>query len=155
MPLTLLNTAPGYSKFLNFLLYFWCGVTAAVFFLEIPVIVSPPGMQLTVKMEIGKYIFSELNRINILFALTSVIPVLAVKNKTVLWLASFCWVIIIVQVLFLMPQFNEELLLFNEGIHPEPSIYHIIFQTAEAVKIVLLAAAGYMMMRGAKFTASE
>lgn len=133
-----------YQKIVAILFAFWAGLVSAISFLEAWIKFRADGVTREIGLSIGKLVFTALNRIEIVLAITIWILLLRQKKFKVFALSIsnllFLTVslILALQTLWLLPQLISRAEIIIHGLEPSGSSVHIWFILLEATKLVLL-----------------
>ncbi len=132
----------------GWLCFVWFGMTAGISLLEAPVKFTTPSLTREVALDVGRVVFSALNKVEIV-ALILLLVLVRVGGKTRdWWIASgMLLVILIVQTGWLLPELSARAQQILAGTEPEPSIAHLAYITLELTKLCTLAYMGFRAYR--------
>jgi hypothetical protein len=95
---------PRYSFIITFI---WFGFVCAISFMEAPVKFTAPTLTLQAGLDVGRKVFAALNKVEISFALISLILILFEKsNKKITAVFFLTAVILLIQSFWLLPSLN-------------------------------------------------
>jgi len=116
--------------------------------MEAPVKFTAPSLTLPVGLDVGRTVFSALNKVEISFALLMIIALYFYSNdKKTKVLFSFVLIILILQTIWLLPVLNERAsIIINGGTPPESNI-HVFYIILETLKLILLFLVGFFQVR--------
>lgn len=123
------------------LIYIWIGLILGISFLEAWLKFQAPGVSLQVGLSIGKLVYSVLNIVEWIFAITIVIILsFNVQTKKVHrnWWIIAVIISLFIQSVWLLPALNNRVELYVQGVDPTPSNVHIYYVVFEIVKLVSL-----------------
>lgn len=131
--------------------FIWFGLTAGVSLLATPVRFTAPLITRPVALDIGRVVFSALNKAE-LIALIILLIVVRVSGKArVLWMqCSALLLILLAQSVWLLPQLAERSQQIIAGIEPAPSMLHGTYSILELLKLSLLLYLGFRSLRTAQ-----
>ena len=131
------------------IIFLWLGLVLGISFLEAPLKFQAPDVTIKVGLGIGKLVFAALNRFEIVLALLSVIPTIALFKKIrlpvvfmfVVWACLACQSIVILPALHINLQklLNDEVVAKNS--------FHNIYIILDLIKIVLLFTVGIYIIK--------
>jgi hypothetical protein len=118
----------------------WLGLLLGVSFLATPVKFLAPSLSLPVALDVGRYTFMALSRIEMIAAAVLLgCAVLGARNKLIRTAALLTAAVVALQVLWLLPLLDARVEVIIQGGTPLPSFLHDIYVGAEAMKGLLLA----------------
>ena len=123
--------------------FVWFGFVSAISFMEAPVKFTAPSLTLAVGLDVGRHVFAVLNKLEIGFALVSLL--LLARGG---WSARIAYLlvslagIVALQTLWLLPALDVRALVYIAGGTPPPSNLHFGYVALEAVKLVGLLVLG-------------
>jgi hypothetical protein len=123
--------------------FLWMGMVLAISFMEAPLKFQAPGITVELGLGIGRIIFSTLNIIEIILAITLGLTWLSLpwKKKTT-WYLLAVGIILLFQTTWLLPVLDQRATELLQGNPPEPAMYHTLYIVLDASKIILLALIG-------------
>ncbi|MFO7447336.1 MAG: hypothetical protein R6W90_13280 [Ignavibacteriaceae bacterium] len=134
-----------YSFILTFI---WLGFILAISFLEAPVKFTTPSLTLAVGLDVGRNVFSALNKVELSFAIVTIILSLFSRLQIkILVFLSLIAVILIAQTFWLLPELSLRVDYYLNGQTPPPSNSHIFYIIAEAIKVILLFLLGWFQIK--------
>jgi hypothetical protein len=122
----------------------------AISFLEAPVKFQAPSLSLAVGLDVGRLVFGVFGRVELAFALLSLLlvlwswPPLGIRLSVGLAVA-----VVAVQALWLLPLLDERVEIILAGGTPPPAAYHIAYVILEAVKLAAALCTGVGSLRSA------
>ena len=120
--------------------FLWIGFVCAISFMEAWLKFRAPGITLPLGLGIGRLVFGALNKVEWVFALSLLFPLLSgrrfMKASTLLYLLAI--IILIVQSLWMLPTLDARAEMYMQGITPPPSNIHCSYVGAEFVKVASL-----------------
>lgn len=128
--------------------FIWFGLTAGVSLLATPVRFTAPLITRPVALDIGRVVFSALNKAE-LVALIILLIVVRVSGKArELWMqCSVLLLILLAQSIWLLPQLAERSQQIIAGLEPDSSMLHGTYSTLELLKLSLLLYLGFRSLR--------
>ena len=117
---------------------------AAISFLEAPLKFRAPGITQALGLGIGKRVFTALNRVEIVFAV-SILATVAITRPPLEWPILVLFAVIamlFVQTVWLLPNLVRQAKAVIAGENPPRGRLHLAFIAFEALKIILLITAG-------------
>lgn len=130
--------------YLPALLLFWAGLLFGVSFLATPVKFQAPSLSLAVGVDVGRYTFQWLNRLE-WGAVLLLIPLLW-KGTSSLWVrAAGAGVALIValETFWLLPVLDERSEIVIQGGEAPPSNLHKVYIAIDLAELILLIGAGF------------
>jgi hypothetical protein len=129
---------------LPFILTFvWFGFVAAISFMEAPVKFTAPSLTLAVGLDVGRRVFTVLNKIEIVFSLAGLFLLFRSGfPPRIMVLMTGLAGIVALQTLWLLPALDARALLYISGSTPLPSQLHHLYVAAEAIKLTGLLVLG-------------
>lgn len=143
-----MKRASSYSFVVTFV---WVGFVAAISFMEAPVKFTAPSLSLEVGLDVGRTVFSALNKIELGFAVLIIISffISSVEKKIILTF-SFIFIILLMQTFWLLPSLNERAAVIISGGVPPDSSDHILYIILELIKIIMLVLLGLFQINNFK-----
>lgn len=134
--------------------FLWMGFVLAISFLEAPVKFTAPSLTLSAGLDVGRRVFSVLNKIELAFGITLVLIFLSTKTygSRFLLLAGIL-LILLIQTIFLLPILDIRAEEYINGSFPPPSNLHLFYIVSEIIKVVLLFLTGLILF--SKFRISD
>lgn len=135
--------------FIIICIFLWSGFICAISFMESWLKFRAPGLTMPVGLNIGKLVFSALNKVEWAFAI--LITIFIFFNRSKLDFANQSWflvilLILIVQTIWLLPVLNNRAKAIINGETLPPSTLHWYFVIAELIKLVLLIVFGVSLL---------
>ena len=116
----------------------WCGMVFAIA-MEAPLKFQAPGITRELGLGIGKLVFTALNRVECVIAVTLAIALFAfASRKTARIVFGTITVVLLAQTFWLMPLLIERIDLITAGQIPPDSPIHFVYIVLEITKIALL-----------------
>lgn len=141
-------------RFVSFLLpplaLFWAGAVFGVAFLATPVKFLAPSLTMPAAIDVGRQTFQWLNRLDV--ACAAAVLVLLIKGpvrRAEVLLGLGAAAIVALETLWMLPVLDARAETVIAGGPAAPSALHHAYVTAEALKVILLAALGIVSMRSA------
>lgn len=131
-------------------LFTWTGFVCAISFLEAWLKFQAPGVTIPIGLGIGRLVFSALNKIEWVFAI-SVAASAFLSRKGLRWPLWLALLILILQTAWLLPALDERA---EEMIHHRPvspSRLHFVYIALEGVKVVCLLTGGLMLFKSRRY----
>jgi|SRR5665647_633801 len=130
--------------------FLWAGFIGAISFMESWLKFRAPGLTMPVGLNIGKLVFSALNKVEWAFAIFICIGI--VLNRSQLTSLNIQWFVIIILILilqsvWLLPALNARANAFISGKTLPPSLKHWYFIIAEFVKLIILILFGISLLK--------
>ena len=125
----------------------WCGMIAAISFIEAPLKFRVPGVTLPIGLGIGRLVFRALNRTEWVLALVWLAATFRCKaGYADLAISLVVIFILALQSFWLMPYLGRRADLIRDGLQPRGSSLHIYYIVGEAAKVLSLAGGGCLFM---------
>jgi hypothetical protein len=133
---------------LGAVLLLWAGMLVGVSFLAAPAKFMAPSLSLPVAMEIGRQEFHVLNVAETVCAL-AVLGLAAIgRPGRLIWLGiAVAAVLVPMQGLWLLPVLDARAELIIQGGTPPAAPWHSLYIVAEVLKLVVLLATGWLVLR--------
>ena len=136
----------------------WCGMIAAISFIEAPLKFRAPGVTLPLGLGIGKLVFHALNRAECIFFIVWIIT--SFISRTAYYdgktnIAAFrdnmippllVGAILSADTFWLLPRLDFRATRIREGKQPTGQSLHLYYAAGEIVKFILLAATGLIQL---------
>lgn len=121
------------------LLTVWSGIIIGVSFVATPVKFQAPSLTLQTAVEIGRYTFRLMTRLELGLLMTALVLAAMTKpqKKTIVVLAPVI-VIMALQRYWLLPVLDDRVSQLLSGSRLPFSIHHVLYAVTDAVKIILL-----------------
>jgi len=131
----------------------WAGIIIGVSLIATPIKFQAPSLTLETGLEIGRYTFRFLGRVELCLLLISLAAAAIAQTPKAVWIVlGLIIVILAVQHFWLLPFLDNRVSDILAGAPPSFSIHHKIFAAMEAAKTVLLIVAAateyYSQVRG-------
>ena len=126
-------------------IFVWIGFVCAISFMEAWLKFRAPNVTLPIGLGIGRLVFSGLNKVEWVLALSLVVVFLLRKARpsfTQLVFFAVPFAILIIQTFFLFPLLFERIDIIMSGQKPLPSNVHFYYLFLEVVKVASLFVAG-------------
>lgn len=119
----------------------WIGLLGGVSFLATPVKFQAESLSLAVALDVGRVTFRVFSGVEQILAVLLLLAVLLAGGRTWRLLAVLLLGgLLALQALWLLPALEARIAAIIAGVAPPPSLHHMAYATAEAVKLLLLAA---------------
>jgi hypothetical protein len=128
--------------------FLWIGFVGAISFMEAWIKFRAPGI--TLPLGLGRLVFSALNKMEWVCAVLIIFTLIFSKSKIATWNNIFILVpviIILVQSYYLLPLLDARAEMYIKGLDVKPSNDHIIYVTAESVKLLCLIFFGILQFK--------
>ena len=135
--------------FIIICIFLWSGFICAISFMESWLKFRAPGLTMPVGLNIGKLVFSALNKVEWTFAI--LITIFIFFNRSKLDFTDGIWfvviiLILIVQTIWLLPGLNNRAKAIIGGATLPPSKLHWYFVIAEFTKLIILIVFGVSLL---------
>jgi hypothetical protein len=128
--------------------FVWFGMTAGVSLLATPVRFTAPLITRPVALDVGRVVFSALNKAELIALIVLLIVVRVSGRARELWMqCSVLLLILLAQSVWLLPQLAERSHQIIAGLEPQPSMLHGTYSTLELLKLSLLLYLGFRSLR--------
>lgn len=125
-----------YSFIITFI---WFGFVTAISFMEAPVKFKAPSLTRAIGLDVGRFVFKALNRIEIVFSVLILISILVIQYSfSAKIIFAVILVILILQTFWLLPELTRRAVSYIKKIEPPKSKIHIIYIVLEIIKIISL-----------------
>lgn len=135
--------------------FLWIGFVCAISFMEAWIKFLAHGVTLPIGLSIGRLVFSALNKVEWVFAISILVEILWTKAK-VFRLAFIAYyiplLILIVQTWILLPQLDARAMLHIEHEVVPPSNLHFYYVGLETIKVICLFIFGIQLLNRPKET---
>ncbi len=122
----------------------WLGMIVGISFVSTPLKFQAPGVTLGIGLEIGRLVFSVLNKIEIAFAVLLLLLVIAGQRRDKTFLAlGVVWLALALQTFWLLPALLDRIQMVLEGHQLPTSSLHSIYVGLEVLKVLALAVYGF------------
>ena len=123
--------------------FVWFGFVSAISFMEAPVKFTAPSLTLAVGLDVGRHVFAVLNKVEIGFALVSLLLLARGGwSSRIAYLLAGVAGIVALQTLWLLPALDARALVYIGGGTPPPSNLHFAYVALEAAKVIGLLVLG-------------
>ena len=130
-------------------IFLWSGFIGAISFMESWLKFRAPGLTIPVGLNIGKLVFSALNKVEWAFAMLITIFILLnsskINSSDEIWFLVIV-VILITQTTWLLPALDKRAKAIIGGATLPPSTLHWYFVIAELIKLLLLIVFGISLL---------
>lgn len=125
----------------------WFGMTAGVALIATPARFSAPLITRPVALDVGRVVFSALNKAE-LVALVMLLIVVRTSGRASRWwwICGVLALIVIAQSVWLLPELAERARLIAEGSEPPASFAHAMYSSLELAKLGLLFVTGFVAL---------
>ena len=128
--------------------FLWVGLVAGISLIEAPLKFRAPGVTLPLGLGIGRLVFTTLNRVEWVLALSLLATLLSLTQPVRMTAILACLLgILVVQTFWLLPTLDDRALQIIVGNRVPDSPHHWIYIALELVKLVLLVGFGTMALR--------
>ncbi|MGH9159472.1 MAG: hypothetical protein ACRD2X_05755 [Vicinamibacteraceae bacterium] len=132
------------------LAFAWLGLLAGVA-IEAVVKFDAPGLTRAVGLSVGKVVFAAIAGVErILFAVAAILAFVARPPKLARILLVGIGAVLLVEQAWFFPVLAARTDMVIQGQTPPPSSTHMLYVAGEAIKLVLLTAMGWTLLRGAQ-----
>lgn len=130
--------------------FVWIGFVSAISFMEAPLKFQAPGVTTGMGLSIGRLVFSFMNKMEWVLAVTIIGTFLFSKENrnfslTLLFLIPLT--ILIIQTAWLLPELDARAELIINGNELPPSNLHFYYMSSEVIKIVCLFSFGITLFK--------
>ena len=128
----------------------WFGMTVGISLLATPLRFTAPTVTRAIGLDIGRVVFTALNRAELVALILLLIVVRASGRSNKWWaIAGALALIVILQSAWLLPELAARAEMVVAGIEPPASRLHAVYSTVELAKLALLLFGGfYALSRG-------
>ena len=134
------------NKIIIAVIYLWTGFVCAISFMEAWLKFRAEGVTRSVGLSIGRLVFSALNKVEIVFAILTVILILSMKEKfcttSYLQILVVPILIVVLQTVYLLPVLDERVELIIQNKTVPHSNMHLTYVIMEVIKVGALLWAG-------------
>ena len=121
--------------------YLWIGFVCAISFMEAWLKFRAPGVTMTIGLNIGRLVFSALNKAEWIFAIAILINLL-ISKEPIFAFGNFSFflplLVLILQTKFLLPALDARAELYIQQKPAPPSNLHLYYVGAEVIKVLSL-----------------
>jgi hypothetical protein len=131
----------------------WAGFVCAISFMEAWLKFQAPGVTLPIGLEIGKLVFTALNRVEIVLTLLLLFftkRTFGFKKDKLTFMVSGLAIIVAVQTFILLPVLAHRSVEIINGATPTSDPSHFIYIGLEVIKVILLFSATFGVIRKLK-----
>ncbi len=129
----------------------WFGMTAGISLLATPLRFTAPTVTRAIGLDIGRVVFSALNKAELVALIIFLIVVRASGRARQWWaVAGALALVVLLQSAWLLPLLVARAELVVAGGEPPPSSLHAIYSSLELAKLALLAGAGFYALAEAR-----
>lgn len=135
-----------FERMLQALCFVWVGMVVAISFLEAPVKFTAPSLTRPVALDVGRHVFTALNRVELGLALLGGAAWLGAQPRTaVTWGLGVALAMLLVQTAWLLPTLNDQAArIINGGVVTGTNYVHTAYGLLEGLKVIGLGAAGWL-----------
>jgi hypothetical protein len=126
--------------------FVWLGMVLAISFLETPLKFRAPGMTTPLGLSVGRVVFGALNKVEVGLLLLMIATVVAAPRAVVIGLTAALAVVLAVQLGAVRPVLSRRSDRVLAGEQLPRSRGHLVYVALEVVKVVLLAATGWLSL---------
>ena len=142
-----LNELSRWAREPSWLAFVWCGLTAGISLLEAPVKFSAPTITREIALDVGRVVFTALNRVELVLLVLLLILVRVSDRSRYLWAhVGILALIMVAQSAWLLPELSARSQMIVSGVEPGPSIAHAGYAVTELLKLVTLLSLGFRSM---------
>ena len=130
--------------------FLWTGFVCAISFMEAWLKFRAPGINLPLGLGIGRLVFSALNKVEWVLAISILLNFLLSRNKETNWsylLFATAFIILIIQTFYALPALDIRAQQHIDGLPVQPSNLHFLYIAFELVKVVSLFIFGLKLFR--------
>ena len=136
--------------------FIWFGMTAGVSLLATPVRFTAPLITRPVALDIGRVVFSALNKAELVALLILLIVVRVSGRARKFWMqCSALILIVLAQSVWLLPELAERSQQIVAGVEPAPSMLHGAYSVLELLKLALLLYLGFRSLQNGAIQVPE
>ena len=129
----------------------WAGMVLGISFLEAPVKFTTPSLTLQVGLDVGRHVFAAFHKVEILWAVLSLVLLWRVPlPRAAQFALGAALIVLLAQSVWLLPILDARVSLILDGKQPPSAPYHVIYVLLEAVKLIGLLVCGVLCMNGLK-----
>lgn len=127
----------------------WFGMTAGISLLATPVRFTAPSMTRAVGLDVGRVVFTALNKAE-LVALVILLIVVRSSGRARQWwgVCGVLALIVLAQSVWLLPELAARAQMVATGIEPPKSYLHAAYSTLELAKLSILFVTGVLALAG-------
>ena len=121
--------------------FLWIGFVCAISFMEAWLKFRAPGVTLSLGLGIGRLVFSALNKIELIMALTIIASLVVAKNTLFIsqnLLFFIPLLLLLTQTLWLLPALDRRAINSIKGAAPGKSTLHFYYVGMEIAKVICL-----------------
>jgi hypothetical protein len=135
-------------RLLQMLCFAWVGLVAGISFLEAPVKFTAPSVTRAIGLDVGRHVFSVLNRVELVLAAGGLGLLLRGRfGPTVWWVAGGIAAILLVQTGWLLPVLRTQAAAIIQGEIEHGSEYvHVGYILLEVLKLIGLILVGWQVV---------
>jgi hypothetical protein len=127
------------NRYLPTIAAIWLGMIIAISFMEAPLKFQAPSVTLSIGLEIGRIIFSTLNRIEWVLMITLLgIIIFNKSNRHHQWMIGVLVLILITQTAYLLPLLDQRASLIIIGEIVPKNNAHLYYVAVEIIKSLVL-----------------
>ena len=131
--------------------FIWFGMTAGISLIETPARFAAPLVTRPVALDIGRVVFTALNKAELIALLILLIVVRVSGRARELWVQCSALVLILLaQSVWLLPQLSARAQQIVAGVEPEPSMLHGTYSVLELLKLLLLLYLGFRSLKASQ-----
>ncbi len=129
----------------------WIGFLLAISFMEAPLKFQAPSVTLPIGLEIGRLVFSMLNRMEWVVLLILILSLIlsGTDNRTNLLIGAI-GLMLMLQTFYLLPLLDQRAQAIISGASTEPNNLHFIYVAIEMIKLILLATSSFYFIYNTK-----
>ncbi|MPZ17557.1 MAG: hypothetical protein GEV06_06570 [Luteitalea sp.] len=132
------------------LAFVWIGLLIGIA-IEAIVRFDAPGLTRAVGLSVGKVVFAAIAGVErIMFPIAAILAFVTRPPKLVRIMLVGIGAVLLVEQVFLLPVLSARADMVIQGQTPPPSSTHLLYMTGEVIKLILLAAMGWTLLRGAQ-----
>ena len=136
------------SEYSFILTFIWLGFVIAISFLEAQVKFSAPSLTLPVGLDVGRHVFFALNKVEIAFALFTILLIIFSRVQLIIIILLLLILIILaMQTFWLLPQLSARVDIYLRGEIPPESSLHIYYIVIEIAKVIFLFFLGWFQIK--------
>ncbi|MPY89886.1 MAG: hypothetical protein GEU99_18425 [Luteitalea sp.] len=126
----------------------WIGLLAGIA-MEAVVRFDAPGLARPVGLSVGKVVFAAVAGVErVLFAIAVILAFVSRPSRFVRIMLVGIGAVLLLEQAFLLPVLDARADLYIQGRTPPTSSAHALYLAGEAIKVVLLGATGWTLLRG-------
>ena len=124
--------------------FLWTGITVGISMIATPVRFTAPTITRPIALDVGRVVFSALNKAELVLLVTLLIVVRIGGHARQWWgICAFLALVVLAQGVWLIPELAARTDIIISGGQPPPSYAHAIYSSLELAKIAALLFFGF------------